>query len=110
MISDTPYSFTISWSQPNTTNGRLLSYNATMTFQGPLYEVPESCLSNDTPPLVFNINANQTTYEFAEARPYHVYNINVKASTSRGFGTESEQKNVTTKRTGDIDKKGNILF
>lgn len=108
--NETPYSFDISWVQPNTTNGRLITYSVTVTDQGPSYEVPENCPSEDTTPLVFNINANYTTHEFVEARPYHAYSINVKAATSRGFGVESEDKYVTTKRTGRTLKRKLVLL
>lgn len=102
-INETPYTFDTAWSQPVTTNGRLVVYSLTVTSQGPSYEVPEDCLSEDTTPIVFNITANQTNHEFTEGRPYHTYGVSVKAATSRGFGVDSDVKYITTRRIGRRD-------
>lgn len=60
--------------------------------------MPENCSTENTTPLVFNINATYTTYEFVEAQPYHAYSVKIKAATSRGFGVESDEKNITTQK------------
>lgn len=115
--NETPYSFEVSWAQPTITNGRLVGYTLTVASQGPSYVIPADCPPEETTPLVFNINPNQTNHEFVEGRPYHTYGITVKAATSRGFGMESDVKYITTQRTGTmvlrhftVQKKLNLSF
>lgn len=99
-FNSTSDSFGISWSEPDVTNGRLIAYTLTVVRHGASYSVPDDCPLEETTPKVFEISADENYYRFTEAMPYHIYSVSVKANTSRGFGVESNERDITTERIG----------
>lgn len=79
-----------------------MNYNITIQSNGPLYLVPtdEECDDIDSNEYNFVVSASEMSFTFNDALPYYTYTVFIRASTSAGYGPESDTLIVETAEGG----------